>query len=63
MLKAVVNNHTGKIMGCTLFCADSPELINLVAMAMKTGQSSAFLRDFIFTHPSMSEGLNQLFDV
>lgn len=63
MLKAVVNNHTGKIMGCTLFCADSPELINLVAMAMKTGQPSAFLRDFIFTHPSMSEGLNQLFDV
>lgn len=42
---------------------DAPELINMVAMAMKTGQTSTFLRDFIFTHPSMSEGLNQLFDV
>ena len=30
---------------------------------MKTGQHYTFLRDFIFTHPSMSEGLNQLFDV
>ncbi len=46
-------------MGCTMFCTDAPELINMVAMAMKTGQTSTFLRDFIFTHPSMSEGLNQ----
>lgn len=61
MLKAVVNADTGKIIGCTLFCADAPELINLVTFAMKTGQDSSFLRDFIFTHPSMSEGLNALF--
>ena len=63
MLKAIINNHNGKIMGCTLFCADASEIINIVAMAMKTGQTSTFLRDFIFTHPSMSEGLYQLFDV
>lgn len=63
MLKAIINNHNGKIMGCTLFCADASEVINIVAMAMKTGQDATFLRDFIFTHPSMSEGLNQLFDV
>ena len=63
MLKAIVNNHSGKIMGCTLFCADASEVINIVAMAMKTGQHYTFLRDFIFTHPSMSEGLNELFDV
>ena len=63
MLKAIINNHNGKIMGCTLFCADASEIINIVAMAIKTGQNATFLRDFIFTHPSMSEGLNQLFDV
>ena len=63
MLKAVVNDHSGKIMGCTLFCAEAPEIINIVAMAMKTGQHYTFLRDFIFTHPSMSEGLNELFDI
>ena len=62
MLKAIVNDHSGKIMGCTLFCAEAPEIINIVAMAMKTGQHYTFLRDFIFTHPSMSEGLNELFD-
>ena len=63
MLKAIVNDHSGKIMGCTLFCAEAPEIINIVAMAMKTGQHYTFLRDFIFTHPSMSEGLNELSDI
>ena len=63
MLKAIVHDHSGKIMGCTLFCAEAPEIINIVAMAMKTGQHYTFLRDFIFTHPSMSEGLNELFDI
>ena len=63
MLKAIVNDHSGKIMGCTLFCAEAPEIINIVAMAMKTGQHYTFLRDFIFTHPSMSEGSNELFDI
>lgn len=63
MLKAIVNDHSGQIMGCTLFCAEAPEIINIVAMAMKTGQHYTFLRDFIFTHPSMSEGLNELFDI
>lgn len=61
LLKAVVNTETDNVMGCTLLCADAPELVNLVALAMKTGQKAAFLRDFIFTHPSMSEGLNALF--
>lgn len=63
MLKAIVNNHNGKIMGCTLFCAEASEIINIVAMAIKTEQHYTFLRDFIFTHPSMSEGLNKLFDI
>lgn len=41
-----------------LFAPDAGEVINIVAMAMKTGQDYTFLRDFIFTHPSMSEALN-----
>ena len=61
MLKAIVNTDTEKIIGCSLFCVDAPELINLVAFAIKTGQKSSALRNFIFTHPSMSEGLNGLF--
>lgn len=61
LLKAIIDTKTNKILGCTLFCPESSEVINTVAIAMKTGQPSDFLRDFIFTHPSMSEALNDLF--
>lgn len=61
LLKAIIDKNTGKILGCTLFAPDSSEVINTVAVAMKTGQDYTFLRNFIFTHPSMSEALNDLF--
>ncbi len=60
LFKAVIDADTKKILGCTLFGPDSSEVINSVAVAMKTGQDYTFLRDFIFTHPSMSEALNDL---
>ena len=55
-----MNKKTREILGATFFCVDSSEIINLVAIAMKTGQPYTFLRDFIFTHPSMSEALNDV---
>ena len=61
LLKAIIDKNTGKILGCVLIAPDSGEVINTVAVAMKTGQDYTFLRDFIFTHPSMSEALNDLF--
>ncbi len=61
VFKAVIDKQTDKIIGCTLFGPEASEIINIVALAMKSGQQAAFLRDFIFTHPSMSEALNELF--
>ena len=61
IFKAIIDRRTDKILGCTLFGPEASEVINMVALAMKSGQSAAFLRDFIFTHPSMSEALNELF--
>ena len=61
LLKAVIHTPTGKILGCTLLCPESSEIINSVALAMKAGKDYTFLRDFIFTHPSMSEAFNELF--
>ncbi len=63
LFKVVIDADTKKILGCTLFGPDSSEIINLVAMAMKTNQDYTFLRDFIFTHPSMSEALNDLMNL
>lgn len=61
LLKAIVDQKTGSILGCSLFCADSSEVINVVQMAMQTGASYETLRDSIYTHPSMTESLNDLF--
>ncbi|WP_339244310.1 FAD-dependent oxidoreductase [Paenibacillus sp. FSL F4-0243] len=60
-LKAIVDAKTNKILGATLFCAESSEVINIVSMTIQTGQDFTFLRDHIFTHPTMSEALNDLF--
>lgn len=61
MLKTVVDVDTNQILGCTLFCAEASEVINLVSLAMRLDNDYVFLRDNIFTHPSMSEALNDLY--
>jgi pyruvate/2-oxoglutarate dehydrogenase complex dihydrolipoamide dehydrogenase (E3) component len=61
LLKAIVDTKTGQVLGCTLSCADSSEVINVVQMAMRAGLDYRALRDNIYTHPSMTELLNDLF--
>ena len=63
LFKVVIDADTNKIVGCTLFGPESSEVLNSVAIAMKAGKDYTFLRDFIFTHPSMSEALNDLMNV
>lgn len=60
-MKAIVDADTNKILGATLFCAESSEVINMVSMAIQMEQPFIFLRDHIFTHPTMGEALNDLF--
>lgn len=61
VLKAVIDAKTDEILGCTLFGAESGEVINTVATAMKHGVTAHDLSNSIYTHPSMSESLNDLF--
>ncbi|SES38734.1 FAD-containing oxidoreductase [Psychrobacillus sp. OK032] len=61
VLKALIDPKTKEILGCTLFCVDSSEMINVVRVAMEAKLPYTFLRDTIFTHPTMSESLNDLF--
>lgn len=61
LLKALIDPKTNEILGCTLFCAESSEMINVVRVAMEAKLPFTFLRDTIFTHPTMSESLNDLF--
>lgn len=63
ILKAVIDTKTDQILGCVLFCAQSEELINFIALAMDQKLPYQAIRDHIFTHPTMSEALNDLFSI
>ena len=63
MLKAIIDADTNKILGAMLFCEESYEMINIVKLAMDTNCDYTVLRDQIFTHPTMSEALNDLFNI
>lgn len=60
LLKAVVDADTGLLLGFTMFGVESSEVVNIVSVFMNSGQPYTVLRDTIFTHPSMSEILNDL---
>ncbi len=63
LLKAVIDKKTGLILGAHLFCEEYHEMINTVKLAMDAKLPYTALRDMIFTHPTMSEALNELFNV
>ncbi|NCB93337.1 MAG: pyridine nucleotide-disulfide oxidoreductase [Clostridia bacterium] len=60
-LKALVHGQTGEILGAMLLCEESYEMINIVKLAMDYHADASVLKNQIFTHPTMSEALNDLF--
>ncbi|WP_174524594.1 FAD-dependent oxidoreductase [Nocardioides jensenii] len=60
LIKFVVDAKTGLVLGATLFCVDSQELVNLVALGMRADVPAADLRDGIWTHPSSTEAFNEV---
>lgn len=59
--KVIVDQKTHQILGATLYAAEAHETINLIALAMKAKLPYETLREMIYTHPTMSEALNDLF--
>lgn len=63
LLRAVVDAQTNKILGAALFCYNSPEVINIIKTAIDANLDYTVLRDQIFTHPTVAESLNDLFNL
>jgi probable pyridine nucleotide-disulfide oxidoreductase len=63
LLRAVVDVQTNKILGAALFCYNSPEVINIIKTAIDANLDYTVLRDQIFTHPTVAESLNDLFNL
>ena len=60
MMKFVIDAETDQILGAQLLVVESMEVINLVALAMRHNITASQLRDEIYTHPSITEGLNEV---
>ena len=59
-MKALVG-HDDRILGFTMIGPEAGEVVAAVQMAMLANQSYTQVRDAIFAHPTMAEGLGSLF--
>ncbi len=60
-LKAVVDAASGQILGAACLAVEGGELMSMIEVAMLGHLPYAVLRDAIFAHPTLAEGLNNLF--
>ena len=60
-MKALLDARTDRILGFTMFGSEAGEVMAVVQTAMLAGMPYTGLRDAILAHPTMAEGLRNLF--
>ena len=60
-MKALIDTESDRILGFTALGEEAGDIIAVVQVAMRGGMPYTELRDTIFTHPTMPEGLIPLF--
>jgi len=61
-MKALIDVETDRILGFTAFGVGAGDTMATVQVAMLAGLPYTALRDAIFTHPTLPEGLIPLFE-
>ena len=61
VMKAVVDAHSGLILGARVLGLEGGEIATLFQLAMMGGLQYTALRDGMFPHPTLGEALNNLF--
>jgi pyruvate/2-oxoglutarate dehydrogenase complex dihydrolipoamide dehydrogenase (E3) component len=60
-MKTLIDARSDRILGFTAFGPEAGELMGTVQLAMLAGLPYTILRDAMFAHPTMTEGLKALF--
>ena len=60
-MKTLIDTHSDRILGFTALGSEAGELMGTVQLAMLAGAPYTTLRDAMFAHPTMTEGLKALF--
>jgi pyruvate/2-oxoglutarate dehydrogenase complex dihydrolipoamide dehydrogenase (E3) component len=61
VMKAVVDAKTDLILGAAVLGIEGGEIISVIQMAMMGKLTASTLRETMFSHPTLSEALNNLF--
>jgi pyruvate/2-oxoglutarate dehydrogenase complex dihydrolipoamide dehydrogenase (E3) component len=61
LMKAIVDADTQQILGCAILGLEGGEIMAIIQMAMMGKLPYTALKEAIFTHPTLAEGLNTLF--
>ncbi|HCR5121854.1 TPA: mercuric reductase [Legionella pneumophila] len=61
VLKAVIDAETNLILGVSIFCAEAGEILGVIQLAMELRVPYQKLRDMMFAHPTLVEGINLWF--
>jgi len=60
-MKAIVDTETNHILGCAVLGVEGGEIMTMIQVAMMGKLPYTALKEGIFTHPTLAEGLNTLF--
>ncbi len=60
-MKAIIAKDSDKILGFSMLGVNAGDVMSVVQVAMQGGLPYTALRDGIFAHPTITEGLNMLF--
>jgi pyruvate/2-oxoglutarate dehydrogenase complex dihydrolipoamide dehydrogenase (E3) component len=60
-MKALVEPDGGRILGFTAFGVGAGEIMAVVQVAMRAGLAYTAIGDMVLTHPTIAEGLGELF--
>jgi pyruvate/2-oxoglutarate dehydrogenase complex dihydrolipoamide dehydrogenase (E3) component len=62
LMKFILDTDTDQILGAAILSIDAQEVINTVALAMRQAVTATTLKNAVYTHPSSTEALNEVFD-
>ncbi|MGH9354742.1 MAG: FAD-dependent oxidoreductase, partial [Terriglobia bacterium] len=62
-MKTIVDAKTQQILGCAILGAEGGEIMTIIQVAMMGNLPYTALKEGIFAHPLLAEGLNTLFTV
>jgi pyruvate/2-oxoglutarate dehydrogenase complex dihydrolipoamide dehydrogenase (E3) component len=61
VMKALVDPHSGKLLGAAILGIEGGEIMAMLQLAMMGNLPYHSLRDAVFAHPTLAESLNNLF--